>query len=149
MNQTLLKVKIAGRDAALPAAIVRSVIEPGTMASVPGAPAHMVGLSALRSQAMMVVDPAIAMGLGKVTIGENTRAAVIEQDRHLYAILVDQADEVAESIGEITETPGQLGKGWSAVVDGLLETDVGPLLVLNASKLIEGPKVIRAKAKAA
>lgn len=149
MTQTMLKVKIAGRDAALPAAIVKSVIEPGSVSAVPGAPPHIIGLSALRSQAMLIVDPAIAMGVGKITMSEDTRAAVVELDRHLYAILVDQADEVAESTGELGVPPGQVGEGWTAVIDGLLETDIGPLLVLNPQKLIEGPDGSGATALAA
>ena len=50
MNQLLLIVSIAGSRVALPAAAVESVVELEALIPVPRAPAHIAGLSALRSR---------------------------------------------------------------------------------------------------
>ena len=56
MNQLLLIVNIAGQMVALRADDVQSVIELDSLIAVPRAPAHIAGLSALRSRLLTVID---------------------------------------------------------------------------------------------
>ena len=52
MNDLLLMCMVAGRRAAIPAIRVQSVIEIEDITPIPGAPAFIRGLTALRSQAL-------------------------------------------------------------------------------------------------
>ena len=56
MNQLLLIVSVAGGRVAFPAAKVESVVELDALSPVPRAPAHVAGLSALRSRVLTVID---------------------------------------------------------------------------------------------
>ena len=64
MNDLLLMCLIAGRRAAIPAALVQSVIEIDQITPIPGAPDFILGLTAMRSQALTVIDCQIALGFG-------------------------------------------------------------------------------------
>ncbi|HBQ54425.1 MAG TPA: chemotaxis protein CheW, partial [Erythrobacter sp.] len=62
MNDLLLMCMVAGRRAAIPAIRVQSVIEIEDITPIPGAPAFIRGLTALRSQALTVIDCSVALG---------------------------------------------------------------------------------------
>ena len=53
---------IAGRRVAIDAALVDSVIEVADVQPVPGAAEGILGLAALRSRVLTVVDCAVALG---------------------------------------------------------------------------------------
>ena len=67
MNELLLMCLIAGRRAAIPAAEVQSVIEIDDITPIPGVPAYIRGLTALRSQALTVIDCRVALGFESST----------------------------------------------------------------------------------
>lgn len=139
MNQLLLMCLIAGRRAAIPAARVQSVIEIEEITPIPGAPAFVRGLTALRSQALTVIDCPLAIGLESSGEIPEQRAAVVELDGHLYALLVDEAYDVAEAIDEPVAVPGGFGSGWQRAALGMVETETGPTLVVDVSAIISGP----------
>ena len=62
MNELLLMCLIAGRRAAIPAIRVQSVIEIDDITPIPGVPSFIRGLTALRSQALTVIDCPVALG---------------------------------------------------------------------------------------
>ena len=65
MTGLVVIVEVAGRRAALRTAEVQSVVELETISPVPRAPAFVLGLTALRSSTLTVVDAAAAIGLMK------------------------------------------------------------------------------------
>ena len=79
MNELLLIVSIAGSRVALPAAAVESVVELDALISVPRAPDHLAGLSALRSRVLTVIDCRRSLELGATALndGELHEAAVV------------------------------------------------------------------------
>ena len=138
MNELLVMLKIGGRSAAIPAVDVKSVIEVDEIYPVPRAPNHVVGLTAMRSRSLTVIDSRIAIGIDQVCkAGE--RAAVIEIDGHQYALLVDSVEDVAESQSELTPVAGGFGKAWEQVARGMVETETGPTLLLDIANLITEP----------
>lgn len=60
----LVIAQIAGRRCALSALDVKSVIEIGTITPIPRAPVWIAGITALRSQALTVIDCRRALGFG-------------------------------------------------------------------------------------
>lgn len=139
MNDLLLLCTIAGRRAAIPAVDVQSVIEVETITPIPGTPEFILGLTALRSQALTVIDCSLAIGLEQPCASQDHRAAVVEVDGHLYALMVDEAHDVGEARSEPVAVPGGFGEGWQRAAHGMVETDAGPTLLVNVEHLVSGP----------
>ena len=144
MNELLLIVTIAGDRVALPAAAVESVVELDTLIPVPRAAAHVAGLSALRSRVLTVIDCMRSLELGTTDTSDGIReAAVVELDGHHYALLVDVVEDVVEAQGDPSPVRAAMGAGWERVSQGMVETEVGPLLLVDVAALVSG---IEAKA---
>ncbi len=140
MNELLLIVTIAGSRVALPAAAVESVVELDALIPVPRAPGHVAGLSALRSRVLTVIDTLRSLELGDTDCSDGIReAAVVELDGHHYALLVDVVDDVIEALSDPSPMRAAMGAGWERASKGMVETEEGPLLLLNIDALVAGP----------
>jgi purine-binding chemotaxis protein CheW len=93
---------------------------------------------------MTVVDCRRALELAEAD-APMALAVVVELDDFLYALVVDAVEEVVPFDTEPSEIRADLLPGWARAATGMVETSVGPALVLDPAKLIEGP----AKRKAA
>ena len=146
MNELLLIVTIAGERVAIPAAAVESVVELDTLIPVPRAAPHIAGLSALRSRVLTVVDCMRSLELGDTDCSDGIReAAVVELDGQHYALIVDLVEDVVESAYEPQPIRAAMGAGWERVSQGMVETESGPLLLIDVGALIAG---VEAKAAA-
>lgn len=145
MSGLALILTIAGRRAALTTADVHSVVELETVTPVPRAPAHVLGLSALRSSNLTVIDAAAALGLSPPCTPEpGIRAAIVDHAGHRYALVVDEVDDVAELLSEPVAVPGEAGPGWQQASLGLVETARGPALLISLDALLAGPAAVAA-----
>ena len=141
----LLIVTIAGQRVAVAADAVESVVELDTLIHVPRAQPHVAGLSALRSRVLTVIDCRRSLELGASDCSEGIReAAVVELEGHHYALIVDAVEDVVEALSEPTAVRAAMEAGWERVSAGLVETESGPLLMVDVAALIAG-----AEAKAA
>lgn len=139
MNDLLVAVTLHGRRCAFRALDVQSVIETGNVTPVPGAPNYLVGLTAMRSQVLSVIDCRCALGLDKAGLSTDVRAPVVTVNGHGYALLVDEVEDVTRSLGDPEPVLGGFGDGWSRATHGMIETGRGPLLLLDVEQLIGGP----------
>jgi purine-binding chemotaxis protein CheW len=141
MNELLLIVSIAGSRVALPAADVESVVEIDTLIPVPRAPSHLGGLSALRSRVLTVIDCKRSLELGSTDLadGQLREAAVVELDGHHYALTVDAVEDVVEALSDPAPIRAAMGDGWERVSQGMVETEEGPLLLVDIAALVAGP----------
>ena len=147
MNELLLIVTIAGSRVALPAAEVESVVELEALIPVPRAPAHLAGLSALRSRVLTVIDCKRSLELGASEFGEGLHeAAVVELDGHHYALTVDAVEDVVEALSDPAPVRAAMEAGWERVCAGMVETEEGPLLLVDVAALVGGPASDRAAA---
>jgi purine-binding chemotaxis protein CheW len=139
MNELLLIVTIAGQRVALPAAAVESVVELDTLIPVPRAAPHVAGLSALRSRVLTVIDCMRSLELGTSDTSDGIReAAVVELTGHHYALIVDVVEDVVETLGAPSPVRAAMGDGWERVSKGMVETEVGPLLLIDVEALVSG-----------
>lgn len=139
MNDLLLIVAIAGQRVALPAAAVEAVVELDTLIPVPRAAPHVAGLSALRSRVLTVIDCMRSLDLGATDCSDGIReAAVVELDGHHYALLVDVVEDVVEAMTDPSPVRAAMGDGWERVSKGMVETETGPLLLIDVAALISG-----------
>ena len=145
MSSLLLVVTIGGQRVALPSDAVESVVELDTLIPVPRAAPHVAGLSALRSRVLTVIDCMRSLELGATECSNGIReAAVVELDGHHYALIVDLVEDVVEALSDPVPMRAAMGDGWERVSAGLVETESGPLLLVDVAALIAG-----AEAKAA
>ena len=139
MNELLLIVTIAGERVAFPAAAVESVVELDTLIPVPRALPHIAGLSALRSRVLTVIDCMRSLELGETDCADGIReGAVVELDGHHYALLVDTVEDVVEALSDPAPVRAAMGPGWERVSQGMVETEEGPLLLVDVGALIVG-----------
>jgi purine-binding chemotaxis protein CheW len=145
MSKLLLIVTIAGERVALPAKAVESVVELDTLIQVPRAAPHVAGLSALRSRVLTVIDCMRSLELGVTDCFDGIReAAVVGLDGHNYALIVDQVEDVVEALSDPQPVRAAMGPGWERVCQGMVETEQGPMLLVDVAALVGG-----AEAKAA
>jgi len=152
-EKLLIILQIAGRRCALSALDVRSVIETGAITPIPRAPAWIAGITALRSQALTVIDCRRALGLGGGPADgdwpTDHRAAVVTEGGHSYALLVDGIEDITTAAGEAGQVPGGFGAEWSRVAIGMIETMAGPALLIDLPALLAGPEAHRTEIEAA
>ena len=139
MSQLLLIVSIAGSRVAFPSAAIESVVELDTLIPVPRAAPHVAGLSALRSRVLTVIDTVRSLDLGDSDCSDGIReAAVVEYDGHHYALIVDTVEDVVEALSDPAPIRAAMGEGWERVSLGMVETEEGPLLLIDVAALIAG-----------
>lgn len=140
MSGPVLCVTLAGRSAAIDAAAVHSVVALGALTPVPRAPAHILGLAALRSRTLTVIDSRAALGLaaapGPLPAGQ--QAVITDIDGHAYALLVDDVAGVSDLAGEPEPIIGRAGPGWERVARGAGDTAFGPALLIDLPALVAG-----------
>jgi len=139
VNRLLLVVTIGGQRVALPSESVESVVELDQLTTVPRAAPHVAGLSALRSRVLTVIDCMRALELGFTDCSDGIReAAVVELDGHHYALIVDSVEDVVEALSEPQPVRATMGEGWERVSLGMVESEAGPLLLIDVAGLITG-----------
>ena len=141
MNQLLLLAQIGGERVAIPASAVESVVELDTLIPVPRAASHVAGLSALRSRVLTVIDCTRSLELKAADHSARVReAVVVELDGHHYALTVDLVEDVLEATSDASPVRAGMGPGWERVARGIVETEQGPLLLLDVASLVAGPE---------
>lgn len=143
IGDLLVIARIAGRACALSALDVKSVIEIGTVTPVPRAPAWIAGITALRSQALTVIDCRRAIGLSDSAWPTDHRAVVVAEGGHSYALLVDAIEDITTAASDAGQVPGGFGPEWSRVATGMVETMAGPALLVDLAALLAGPDALR------
>ena len=138
MNELMVMAQIAGRRCAFRADDVQSVIEIASITPVPCTPDHIAGITAMRSQALTVVDCRRSIGFDPNQFPRDHRAIVVAVGGHSYALRIDSIEDITTGADEVQEVPGGFGKEWSRVATGLIETRSGPSLLLDLAALIAG-----------
>lgn len=136
MSELVVMARIGGRNAAVPAKEVRSVVDLDEIVPVPRAPAAVVGLAALRSRALTVIDTNRLVGAESSPDPGSRRAIVIDSAGHGYALLVEDVADVLPFEGDPAPVPGTNGPGWQRAARGMVETSAGPALLLDPQALL-------------
>lgn len=140
IGELLVVARIAGRACAFSALDVKSVIEIGTVTPIPRAPAWIAGITALRSQALTVIDCRRALGLADSAWPTDHRAIVVAHGGHSYALLVDVIEDITTAASDAGQIPGGFGSEWSRIATGMVETMAGPALLVDLPALLAGPE---------
>ncbi|MFN3944010.1 MAG: chemotaxis protein CheW [Allosphingosinicella sp.] len=140
MADLFLIVRLCGARVAVPAGEVDSVVEIEALTPVPRAAPHVAGLAALRSRVLTVIDAQASLGLGAAVRPSARDAVAIPCDGHLYAILVEEVEDVVAPPAPPVPLRAPLAPGWDRVGTGMVEVDGDLLLVVDPRALIAGPQ---------
>jgi purine-binding chemotaxis protein CheW len=80
-----------------------------------------------------------SLELGDTDCADGIReGAVVELDGHHYALIVDTVEDVVEALSDPAPVRAAMGPGWERVAQGMVETEEGPLLLVDVGALITG-----------
>lgn len=144
MTELLLIANVAGERVAIPAADVESVVEIEGVTPVPQSPPHVAGLAALRSRVLTVIDSCASLELGTSQAETSREAIVIEEDGYAYALLVETVVDVVEHSGKVRPIRTSVAPGWRRVATGMVETEGGLMLLVDARAILNGPSAAAA-----
>jgi purine-binding chemotaxis protein CheW len=138
MSAITLLAKLAGARIALPARHIGQVIEIDMIVPVPHAPPAVLGLTAVRSQPMTLVDCRQLLGLSRTEEAQRARAVVLNLHGHHYALLLEEILEVVALEHDVEPLPYGVGEQWERVASGTVETAAGPALLIEPEALLSG-----------
>ncbi len=125
---------IGGEKVAFDATGVEAVVDIAMVVSVPLAADHVIGLAAIRSQVITVIDGGVATGGHH---GPPTGRAVIARvEGHRYAIRVDRIDDVVPAELHEASDAMPLAHRWRAIALGVIETGTSFAVVVDPARLI-------------
>jgi purine-binding chemotaxis protein CheW len=136
MTNLVLVATVGGEQVAIDAADVEAVVDLWQIVRVPLSPDHIIGVAAVRSRVLTVVDAAAAVGLRAKATGN--RAIVIDTGGHRYALRVDAIAEVVSPIGDVLNFDGPVGDHWNGVAKGTVDTPHGFAVLVDPAKLVAG-----------
>ena len=139
MEKLYLIARIADTRVALRSDAINSVVTVGQPVAVPAAPPHVVGIFALRSRVLTLIDPHVVVGLPPVPVAPGQRVVVVDVADHGYALLADEIEDVCFIDAPETRITGKLMPGWARVADAMIEHEGHSLLVVDPSHFITLP----------
>lgn len=137
MTRMFLIAWLAGRAVAIESTQVDSVVDIGPVVPVPRAGRQVLGLTALRSRVVTVIDTHAALGLPPADVPA-TRGVITAVNGHHYAVLVDALDDVAPFDLAPLTMGVLLDPAWRAIGCGIVERDGEPILAIALDALIPG-----------
>ena len=137
MNQLYLFARIGGTDVAIPTEEIEAVVKLTEIAAVPRVPAHVAGLSALRSRVLTVIDTAALVWGRAAKAAPDSYAIISNISGHSYAMMVDSVRDIAAVPGGPLPLRGQLDPAWRPFTRQMVETGHGPHLLISLANFIE------------
>jgi purine-binding chemotaxis protein CheW len=137
MIKLVLISTIAGERVAFDAGLIEAVVDLWQVVPVPLAAEHVIGVAAVRSRVLTVIDAAAAVGLRAKATGN--RAIIIDAGGHRYALRVDSIAEAVAPIGPVLGFEGHIGDNWRSVATGMIDTPHGFAVLVDPALLIVGP----------
>jgi purine-binding chemotaxis protein CheW len=125
---------IAGQRVAFEAATVAAVVDLANIVPVPLAPPHVIGVCALRSLILTVVD--LAGALGQPLEQLSRRAVTMEIGGHHYAFVVSSVEQVEPSTEKPQAIDASIGADWKSAATARVQTESGTALLLNPQCLV-------------
>jgi purine-binding chemotaxis protein CheW len=137
MDQLYLLATLAGTRVAVAAQEVEAVVKLADISPVPGMPAHVAGLSALRSRVLTIIDvPALIRGT-PTPLAERGLAIIADISGHSYGLMVDAVHDICQVPEGDLPLRGQLDRAWAPYALAIVEQDGQPHLLVSLASFIE------------
>ncbi len=136
MSGALYIIARVGQDwIAMPASAVESVARVGDITPVPGAPAAVPGLVAVRARILTLVDCASLVDAGTSAHDGAAAMAIVVVDGHGYGLLLSEVDAVV-TLGAIEPCPARFTSRWAAMNPRLADHGGQLLLVVDPAAFV-------------
>ena len=136
-EQGFVTLTLAGQLCGVPVLAVREVITNSKIVRVPLAPCEIAGNINLRGRIVTAVDTRCRLGLQPASEAADRVALVAEHDGALYALLIDQVQEVLSlRLDMIEETPPNLSATWRQFSNGVFRLPERLMVVLDIDRLL-------------
>ena len=140
IERLYLIAQLAGTRVALRSSDVDSVVIVRNVTPVPQTPPHLVGLFALRSRVMTLIDARVVVGADTAAHGaDGDKAIVVKVGGHAYGIIADAVEDACFLDGEELPIRGKLSPGWRAIAEAMIEHAGETVLVVNPERLVNPP----------
>ena len=134
MSDLFVLAWIGDQQVAFDATRVEAVVDITMVVPVPLAAPHVLGLAAIRSQVITVIDCSAVVAAEPVA--PTGRAIVTAIDGHRYALRVDRVEDVVSGLVRPGDACVPLGREWSAIANGILEAGDGFAVVVDPARLV-------------
>lgn len=136
-EQGFVTLTLAGQLCGVPVLAVREVITNSKIVRVPLAPPEIAGNINLRGRIVTAIDTRCRLGLEPAPETADRVALVAELDGALYALLIDQVQEVLNlRHDKIQETPPNLSTTWRQFSGGVYRLPERLMVVLDIDRLL-------------
>lgn len=129
---------LAGQVCGVPVTAVRDILAEQPITRIPLAPPDIAGSLNLRGRIVTSIDLRRRLGLPEPEPGTPRMSVVAERGSELYALLVDQVQEVLTLPPDrIEKPPTTLSQLWADHCTGVCRMDDGLVVLLDPARLIE------------
>jgi purine-binding chemotaxis protein CheW len=136
-ERSYVTLTLGGQLCGVPVAVVRDILGGQVITRIPLAPPEVAGSLNLRGRIVTAIDLRRRLNLPPAPPGELPMAVVAEQGTELYALLVDQVQEVLSLPTDRFEpNPATLPPPWSEHSSGVHRLEGRLLVVLDVQRLL-------------
>ncbi|NPD67231.1 chemotaxis protein CheW [Lichenicola cladoniae] len=139
-EQGFVTLILGGQLCGVPVLAVREVITNSKIVRVPLAPPEIAGNINLRGRVVTTIDTRCRLGLEPAADTADCVALVAEHEGVLYALLIDQVQDVLSlRVDMIEETPPNFSPTWREFSNGVFRLPNHLMVVLDIGRLLALP----------
>ncbi|MBK5264099.1 MAG: chemotaxis protein CheW [Alphaproteobacteria bacterium] len=136
MTNLYLFAQIGGTRVAICTDEIEAVVKLSEISSIPRVPAHVAGLSALRSRVLTVIDTAALVWGRPAKAVPGSYAIITDIAGHSYGMMVDSVSDIAAVPDGKLPLRGQLDPAWKPFAKHMVENEHGPHLLIGLASFI-------------
>ena len=142
VSKTLIVIALDDKLLGIDADCVREFITVNQATPVPCCPSHIIGNTNLRGEVVTVVDISESLGLSTKTLSRNLKAVVVELEKTLAAVVIE---EIRDTLFDIN--PSNIKTGSSLVADhscvqGAVPYGEQMMHILDLPKLLNSDELV-------
>lgn len=137
MSPLYLFATVAGTPVAIRGEEVEAVVRVDEVSPVPGMPAHVAGLAALRSRVLTMIDVAALIDGRAMSPKESRLAIVANIAGHSYGLIVDAVSDICAASGGELVLRGRIDPAWAPYAEAMVEHGTTPCLLVSLSSFVE------------
>lgn len=132
-----LSFSLGSEDYALDISMIREILKPREITAIPRVPDFLLGIISLRGNIIPIFDLKRRLGLGVVTVDEDSRIIVCQEGDLLAGLLIDRITQVTSISEEGIEPPPAIFSGRDrAFLDGVGRVQGKVLILLNIANIL-------------